>query len=98
MNTQIYVTAKITVKKEKISEILALMEYMTKETNSKETGCISYYFLQNTENEQEFTSYEVWDSAASEANHWSTPHLQEALTKIPDLLETELDLKKWKAI
>lgn len=98
MNNHIFVTAKITVKKEKISESIALMEFMTIETNNKEVGCVAYYYLQNIDNEREFTSYEVWDNEQSEANHWLTSHVQEALAIMPNLLETEPEIVKWKKI
>jgi len=98
MNTQIIVTAKFVIKADKLSESIALMKQLTGETNSKEAGCVTYYYLQNSENSLEFSSYEVWQNAEEEAKHWQTPHVQNALAHLPSLLETQPEIIKWKIL
>jgi quinol monooxygenase YgiN len=98
MNTKFYVTAKFTIKKDKMEESLALMKRLTEETNSKEEGCKDYFYLQNSANDCEFTSYEVWESEAEEAKHWATDHVQTALAALPELLEKMPEITKWKGI
>jgi len=97
MNTTLYVTAKFSVKKEKIPEAIQLMTTLTTSTHT-EKGCRDYYYLQNQENECEFTSFEIWESKDEEAFHRTTPHIQVALSQLPDLLDTAPDIKKWVKI
>lgn len=98
MNTNLYVTAKFKVKKEKINEAIALMRALTDSTTQNEKGCISYYYLQNNVDDSEFTSFEIWENETEEANHWATPHVQNALSKLPELLEVSPEIIKWKSL
>ena len=97
MNINLYVTAKFTVRKEKLSNALALIKALTEVTKTEE-GCIKYYYLQNTANECEFTSFEIWENESEERKHWETAHVQNALKELPNLLETSPEIIKWKAL
>jgi quinol monooxygenase YgiN len=97
MNTILYVTAKFSVKKEKIPEAIQLMNNLATATHT-EQGCKDYYYLQNQENECEFTSFEIWENQDQEALHRTTPHIQAALSQLPDLLDATPDIKKWVKI
>lgn len=98
MNNPIYVTARFRSKKEKIGEIKELLYKLTHNTLVNEMGCVAYSYLQDTEDETLFTSNEIWQNAEAESLHWGMPHLQEALAKLPDLLDGEVEVKKWNRI
>ena len=98
MKKKVYVTAKFTVKKENISDAIALMKGLTETTTQTEAGCIAYYYLQNNANECEFTSYEIWEDESEEIKHWETAHVQNALKELPNLLETLPEIIKWSAL
>lgn len=98
MNTNFYVTAKFRVKKDKINDAIAVMNALTEANTQKEKGCISYHYLQNNVDECEFTSFEIWENEAEEGKHWTTLHVQEALSKLPYLLEVTPEIIKWKSI
>ncbi|GEM56217.1 hypothetical protein B0A58_05495 [Flavobacterium branchiophilum NBRC 15030 = ATCC 35035] len=96
MTSKIYVTAKFTVKKEKLDEAIALMKNLTSTTTQTEKGCVAYYYLQSITNSCEFTSCEIWENENDEAKHWETAHVQNALKALPHLLETLPEIVKWK--
>lgn len=98
MNSQFYVTAKFKVKKDKIKDAIEVMKVLALATTQNENGCVSYSYLQNNVDECEFTSYEIWENEAEEANHWTTLHIQEALSKLPNLLEVDPEIIKWRPI
>lgn len=94
----VYVTAKFTVKSDKLNEAINLFKGLTAATIQNEKGCIAYYYLQNTINPNEFTSYEIWENESEESKHWETTYVQKAITEMPNLLESNPEIIKWKAI
>ncbi|OAZ05487.1 putative quinol monooxygenase [Flavobacterium succinicans] len=94
----VYVTAKFTVKSDKLNEAINLIKGLTTETTQNEKGCIAYYYLQNTTNPYEFTSYEIWENESEESKHWETTYVQKAIIEMPNLLESNPEIIKWKAI
>lgn len=94
----VYVTAKFTVKSDKLNEAINLIKGLTAATTQNENGCIAYYYLQNTTNPYEFTSYEIWENESKELQHWETTHVQKALIEMPNLLGSLPEIMKWKAI
>lgn len=97
MNKRVYVTAKFLVKGEKLAEAQALMQSLTEKTRQNEQGCIEYCYLQNTENILEFTSWEIWETETEENKHWDAPYVQDALKRLPDLLDVSPEIIKWKS-
>lgn len=97
-SSKLYVTAKFTVKPEKLDESLTLMKNLTEATNSKEEGCVAYYYLQSATNMYEFSSVEIWQDEVAEAKHWQTAHVQNALSVLPALLAVEPEIIKWREL
>lgn len=98
MSTPLFVSARFHSKKEKIAEMKSLLYQLTSETLQNEKGCISYVYLQDIQDETLFTSNEIWQNADSENKHWEMDHLKRALEKLPELLEGEVEVKKWNRI
>lgn len=98
MNAPLYVTAKFRIKPDQLPAAQALMQNLITQTLQNEPHCISYSYLKNSALDNEFTSLELWKDAASEAQHWQTPHLIEALQQLPALLESAPEITKWQRI
>lgn len=98
MSKPLFVTAKFRIKTEKLSEANKLMQDLMTKTLQNEENCISYTYLKNNNVENEFTSFEVWKDADSEAQHWQTNHIAEALKQLPEMLENEPEITKWNRI
>jgi quinol monooxygenase YgiN len=63
-----------------------------------EAGCINYDLHESSEDAGLFLFYENWRSQADLDLHFETPHLKAAVKIMPDLLDGELELTKWKKI
>ncbi len=63
-----------------------------------EQGCICYDFHQNTDQPEEFMFYEQWSDKAALDQHLETSHIKSFISKIPELLATELNLSQWEKI
>jgi quinol monooxygenase YgiN len=82
---------------EKVSELQALLEGLVEPTR-KEPGCISYELQQNNADPAEFTFVEEWKDDAALDAHFATGHIEHALTKLPELLADELDVRRYTLI
>ena len=61
----------------------------------KEHGCISYDAHRSTDDPNLFMMYETWESQAALDKHFQQPHMQDAMAKLPDLVEGGLNLQKF---
>ncbi len=91
------VVATLKARPEKTGELRALLTGLIARTRG-EGGCLSYELLQNRENPAEFTFVEEWTDDAALDAHFETDHIREALKKLPDLLATELDLRRYSLV
>ena len=68
------IVVQITIKEGKEAEFREVATKISKATNEEDKGCITYHYLQNSENPREFVVYEQWEDAASLDAH--VDHLQ----------------------
>ena len=61
-----------------------------------ETGCIAYDLHVSENDPALFLFYETWKSQADLDAHFETPHLQTLLKILPEMLEGEMELSKWR--
>ncbi|MCA9244684.1 MAG: antibiotic biosynthesis monooxygenase [Phycisphaerales bacterium] len=59
-----------------------------------EAGCRMYTLWRNREDPRRFTMVETWDSDAALDTHLATPHVQNAVTKLDELLDEPLRLER----
>lgn len=98
MEKPLFVFAKFHSQKDKVEEMKQLLQKFIGETLENEPGCISYNYLQSTEDETLFTSAEVWKDAEAEAAHWETEHLKNLLAKLPEVVNGEAEVTKFNRI
>jgi len=91
------VVARLEAKPDKVDELRDLLASLITPTRA-ESGCIAYELLQNQEKPTEFTFVEEWTSGSALDDHFATEHIQDALSKLPDLMAAELDLRKYDFI
>jgi len=91
------VVAHLVAKPDKVRELRDLLAGLITPTRA-EPGCITYELLQNQEHPTEFTFVEEWTSGSALDDHFTTEHIKDALSKTPDLLAVELDLRKYDLI
>ncbi|WP_433770444.1 putative quinol monooxygenase [Pseudomonas putida] len=97
MSTRLYVMASFVVKPHGLEAMRGVLAELSRQT-CQETGCLEYAYYQSLTNPLEFTSFEVWDSADAEAQHWQTPHLQAALAQAADLLQGDARIVKYERV
>jgi len=64
----------------------------------KEAGCIRYELLVNVADPAELTFVEEWRDGDTLNAHLATPHVQYAVSRCPELLLGELDLRRYKLV
>ncbi|HAA15440.1 MAG TPA: antibiotic biosynthesis monooxygenase [Cytophagales bacterium] len=98
MSKPLYVFAKFRAQASQVDAMKALLIEFTTQTLSEEVGCISYTYLQSSEDETLFTSLEVWQNAEAEAAHWETDHLKKLLSQLPTVMDGEAEVTKYHRI
>ena len=85
------VVARIKAKSGKVDEVRELLSGLVEPTR-KESGCVSYELLQNTEDPTDFTFVEEWESEKAFASHRASDHikvigpkLQPVVADVPDV-------------
>jgi quinol monooxygenase YgiN len=63
-----------------------------------EAGCLNYDLHESAEEAGLFLFYENWKSQADLDAHFQTPHLRAAVKIMPELVEGDLELTKWKKV
>ncbi len=96
--TQLHTFASFTIQPEKSAIARQVMDDLRTNTRNLEPGCLSYIFLQSTEDATHFTTSEIWESAEAEAAHWTMPHLQAALARLPEFIATPPVIAKFTPI
>lgn len=88
------VVARITARPDTIEELASLLLHLVEESR-KENGCISYQLLQNKTAPEDFTVIEEWENDSAIDNHFTTPHMQDALSRAASLLARELEISRY---
>lgn len=97
MTEKLYVTARFHSKADKVKEMISLLATLASATRS-ENGCLEYSYYQSAGDSIAFTSFEIWENSESEANHWETQHLKDALAQLPDLMVGEAEITKYTKV
>jgi quinol monooxygenase YgiN len=79
---------------EKVDELRETLLGLFEATRA-EPGSISYHLWQNREDLAEFTFVEAWRDEEALGAHFETAHIQEALTRLPDLLASDMELRQY---
>jgi len=96
-DNRVRVLARVTAKTSSVEQVRAILIALVDATR-KEPGCISYEFLQNRSDPQEFVSVEEWESAADEQAHFATEHLKNAIVGLTGHLAAEADIRRYSAV
>jgi quinol monooxygenase YgiN len=91
------VVARVKARPGRVNELLSVLNSMVEPTR-KEPGCISYELLQNNEDPTDFTLIEEWQSDTALQSHFATKHFKEALTKMPNLIAAEPDIRQYHLV
>jgi quinol monooxygenase YgiN len=97
MTETLRVVAHIKAKPGKEDELKRLLCGLIEPTH-KEAGCLEYRLYNNKADARDFTFIEEWESDAALDAHLATPHLENALSKMPVLLEGEPDIRRYLLI
>lgn len=87
----IKVIAKLTIKEDMVEELKTLVPGLVEETR-KEEGCLSYQLFQDLKNKKVLTFIEDWESMEALQQHMNSKHFQDAMPKIAELQEKEMEL------
>lgn len=68
------------------------------EPTRHEAGCLRYELLQNLADPTDFTFVEEWRTQQDVAQHMKTPHVQQLLAKMPNLISAPPDIQSYKVI
>lgn len=94
MSKNIYTIAILKAKPGRLGELKATLETLAAETR-KEPGAHEYFFIQDENVDSDtILSYERWENAEEESKHWDTPHLNEALERLGDILDSNPTIYK----
>jgi quinol monooxygenase YgiN len=96
-SSTVRVIATFTAQEGKADQLASLLHGLIKPTH-EERGCKRYELWQNEANLNEFSFVEEWESPEALEAHFATPHLRDALSKFPDLIAGELDLRKYRLV
>ncbi len=96
-NGNLRVIARLKAQPGQVDELSSVLIGLIEPTR-KEQGCITYEMLQNNEDPTDFTFVEEWTEEAALVKHFETDHIQNALSKFPDLLAEELDVRKYHLV
>jgi quinol monooxygenase YgiN len=91
------VIARLRAKPGKEAELRTLAAGLIAPTR-KEAGCIRYELLVNEADPAELTFVEEWRDGDTLNAHLATPHVQHAVSRCPELLVGELDLRRYRLV
>lgn len=94
---RLHILARLRAKPDRIEDLRFLLEGLVAPTRA-EPGCIRYELWRNREDPAEFTFVEEWAGDEALQAHFETQHVEDALDRFPELLETELDLRRYSLI
>lgn len=91
------VVARIKAKSETVSEVRELLSSLVEPTR-KESGCITYELLQNTEDPTDFTFVEEWESGEALASHLASDHLEAIGPKLQPVVVEAPDIRTYSVV
>jgi quinol monooxygenase YgiN len=91
------VVATLIAQDGKAEGLASLLRGLIQPTHA-EPGCRRYELWQNEADPNEFRFVEEWESPEALEAHFRTPHIKDALGKLPDLVIGELDLRKYRVV
>jgi quinol monooxygenase YgiN len=91
------VLARASAKASSVEQVRTILTGLVDATR-KEPGCLSYEFLQNRSDPNDFVSVEEWESAAAEQTHLSTVHLKDALVRLAGHLAAEPNIGRYSVL
>lgn len=91
------VVARIKAKAETVSEVRELLCSLIEPTR-RESGCITYELLQNTEDPTDFTFVEEWESDAALASHAASDHLKAIGPKLQPVVAKPPDIRTYSVV
>ena len=91
------VIARIKARPEKIDEMREMLSGLVAPTRA-EAGCVRYELLHNTADPADFTFVEEWRDDAALESHFSTGHVQAALTRFQELAAEPMDLRRYRSV
>jgi quinol monooxygenase YgiN len=91
------VIATLIAREGKADELASCLRNLILPTRA-EPGCRRYELWQNEADSNEFRFVEEWESSAALDAHFETPHIQNALSQLPELMAGELDLRKYQLL
>jgi quinol monooxygenase YgiN len=89
------IAGRIRVKPEHREAAVRLAVEVARET-VKETGCRSYRFYGDLEDQGLFFVFEEWDGPEALAHHFTTPHMARFMTEAPALLAGPLEINRYE--
>jgi quinol monooxygenase YgiN len=96
-NTSLRVIARVAAKADSVEQVRAILMGIVEPTR-REPGCLSYQLLQNQADPTDFTFVEEWARASAEQSHFATPHISDALRRLPGLLAAEPDIRRYTVL
>jgi quinol monooxygenase YgiN len=91
------VVARVKARPGKVNELLSILSSLVEPTR-KEPGCIQYTLLQNNEDPSDFTLIEEWRDNKALESHFATKHFKDALSKLPNLVAAEPDIRRYHVV
>jgi quinol monooxygenase YgiN len=91
------VVARIKAKAKTVSEVGELLSGLVEPTR-KESGCITYELLQNTEDPTDFTFVEEWESFAALESHLASDHLKAIGPKLEPVVAAPPDIRTYSVV
>jgi quinol monooxygenase YgiN len=91
------VVAHLRAKAGKEEELKALLCGLIAPTR-QEAGYLEYQLYQNKADSQDFTFVEEWESDLALDAHLASPHLVSAIARLPELLEGDADIRRYRLI
>ncbi len=96
-NPTLKVIARMIARPETVEEVRHLLAGLLGPSR-QDPGCIRYECMQNRADPTDFTFVEEWQNEAALKAHLNTPHLKDALSKLPALLAAEPDIRLYSTL
>lgn len=90
----IRVVAHVIARADKIPQVQTILQGIVAPTR-QEAGCLSYQLLHHRNNPATFLFIEEWADENAIGAHFSTPHIQQALSEITPLLAQAPDIQQY---
>lgn len=88
----VHLIATLKAKPGRSDELRSLLTALIEPTRA-EPGCLMYELWHSKDDENVFKFVEKWSSQEALRAHFDTPHIKSALSRLPDLLAADLDLR-----